>query len=385
MDRYNVEAREILIRAQSEAALLRGRWKRKPPTIGSGHLLLALALSDAEPLQALMHHYGIEQNMLRRLLVGSPSPKSDPRSKRFSTGCREALMCASLHSIGLATDYLGPEHLLLGLSSAEETTAGVLLAEHGATTESLKAFVRDFWFQQGFHYVPLGEQMMDASTLMSAGRFDEAAIKWEHIVKLWPLGSGVGDAQFAVCLALGSNPSGQRDGRRMLPELHEAANLPLRKAIIKTYWASVLLEPEDASTSDIEQSQVLTRAALDLAPDSEIPGAALTLLATSFLRQGRSNEALTTAREALTYLHNESCQVSDSSALVFGGANVVATMHDRLHQSRIAGAQCVHALSLIATRQIEEARLALQSARLADDSVSQISEVVRALSEAESS
>ena len=78
--------------------------------------------------------------------------------ERFSSSARETVVQAQVEARALGHDFIGTEHLLLGVAAAQSDAARVL-AGHGATTETLRAAVRK----------ELGGPPLDADALASIG------------------------------------------------------------------------------------------------------------------------------------------------------------------------------------------------------------------------
>jgi len=62
----------------------------------------------------------------------------------FSGFAREAIMRAQDEAIGLGDDFVGAEHLLIGLAGVPAGVAGRLLAEHGLGAEQARSRLGDF-------------------------------------------------------------------------------------------------------------------------------------------------------------------------------------------------------------------------------------------------
>ncbi|MGH2970293.1 MAG: Clp protease N-terminal domain-containing protein, partial [Solirubrobacteraceae bacterium] len=60
--------------------------------------------------------------------------------ERFTKSARDTVVNAQAEARALGHDYIGTEHLLLGVACAPGHAARVL-AEHGATPEALRAAV----------------------------------------------------------------------------------------------------------------------------------------------------------------------------------------------------------------------------------------------------
>jgi len=167
--RFTEPARKTVTAAQGEARRLRHSW------IGTEHLLLALA-ADRESLGGrLLEAQGVRAEELRdavRALVGEGG-KDDETAlatigidlgavrraveavfgegalERTRTGCvpftrraKKALELALREALALQHDFIGTEHLLLGLAHGEGL-AHELLEARGLDYERLRALVVD--------------------------------------------------------------------------------------------------------------------------------------------------------------------------------------------------------------------------------------------------
>ncbi|GAA4985727.1 hypothetical protein HD597_011088 [Nonomuraea thailandensis] len=136
-ERYTGRAKETLERGEEHARRL-GR-----PSIEAGHVLLgilddpntlavrAVAAQDADPA-------ALREALERRLPTGPGSPAA------LSVGAdaRRALTAALTESAELRHNYIGTEHMLLGLLHDKSGPAGKLLWEHGIALEPTRAAVR---------------------------------------------------------------------------------------------------------------------------------------------------------------------------------------------------------------------------------------------------
>jgi ATP-dependent Clp protease ATP-binding subunit ClpA len=59
----------------------------------------------------------------------------------FTGRARQAIMLAQDEAIGLGDDFVGTEHLLMGLAGVPQGVAGELLAEHGLSASAARAEV----------------------------------------------------------------------------------------------------------------------------------------------------------------------------------------------------------------------------------------------------
>lgn len=133
-ERFTDRARRVVVLAQEESRLLNHSY------IGTEHLLLAL-LNEGEGIgcQALVRH-GISletaREQVREIIgEGTTSPKGHipftPRAKKI-------LEMALRESLQLGHNYIGSEHILLGMVREGDGVAAQVLAQKGITLEPLR-------------------------------------------------------------------------------------------------------------------------------------------------------------------------------------------------------------------------------------------------------
>ncbi|MFD5818243.1 Clp protease N-terminal domain-containing protein [Streptomyces sp. NPDC127038] len=138
-ERFTHLNRHSIVLAQESART------HKHDFIGTGHLLLGLL---GEP-QGLAHEVltakgGSERSV--REAVEAAMPPAGAKALRghipFRPESKEAIEQAHRASAGLGHDWVGTEHMLLGLIHAEESTAGRVLRCLGFTPDELRDTVR---------------------------------------------------------------------------------------------------------------------------------------------------------------------------------------------------------------------------------------------------
>lgn len=138
-ERFTDRARRVLVLAQEEARLLNHSF------IGTEHLLLGL-IAEGEGLAAkALESLEISLEAVRREVeetigqagsVPTGSPPFTPRAKKvLELSLREALQ--------LGHNYIGTEHLLIGMYRNPDSPAAVILAEAGTTEARAQAHVQD--------------------------------------------------------------------------------------------------------------------------------------------------------------------------------------------------------------------------------------------------
>jgi hypothetical protein len=130
-ERLTPRARRVLSLAEDEARTLR------QAEVGTEHVLLGLLREGRGLAARALHDLGVEpaqlaQRIRSRLPVADVGP-AGPVS--LGPGARSALEAARSEAARLHHDYVGTEHLLLGLLRDGEGPAFVLLAGIGITLE----------------------------------------------------------------------------------------------------------------------------------------------------------------------------------------------------------------------------------------------------------
>jgi tetratricopeptide (TPR) repeat protein len=381
-ERFNEQARRVLRLARAEARKGHGLKRRRPRTVSSAHILLALLQLKDPPFRELSRSYNLRPDSLRAFLNKTPAvgPDTTWPSGVFTPGGVQAIMCAGYLSFGLGTDFLGPEHLLLGLASAEEGTAHDILLRHGANFASLLRTVRGSWTDRGLQAVPLAERYLGAVRAMMAGHFDEAAPQLRLICDSWP--SGGPRLEFAACLALSDNADTREEGLRTLWEMLALTNEAAERSRVRSYLAEVMARRQDVTTKELDEAEGLARAALEDEPDGN--QAALSALTWVLIRRSRFDEATAVARE-LSQLarleRSERIPLSCAASLGLGGDELVASLFREMRLLADAEARCTLSLALIGTERIAEARRLFEEAKGLAPSIEAVREVEDALSD----
>ncbi|SEH01592.1 Clp amino terminal domain-containing protein, pathogenicity island component [Nonomuraea solani] len=137
-ERYTGRARQTLERAEAHARRL------GQPAIGAGHLLLGILDDPATLAVKAIAAQGADPAHLRtalepRLPTGAgPSPAAIPVGAEI----RRILRATLTESAELRHNYIGTEHMLLGLLHDKSGTTADVLREHGITLEPTRAAIR---------------------------------------------------------------------------------------------------------------------------------------------------------------------------------------------------------------------------------------------------
>jgi ATP-dependent Clp protease ATP-binding subunit ClpA len=138
-ERFTDEARQVVVLAQEEARTLNHNY------IGTEHILLGLLREEEvrpdvdQPLQSLGVNLRDARDKANRIVAARDEPTSGqipftPRSKKvLELALREAL--------NLGHNYIGPEHILLGLALENEGVAARILLDFGVDSQRIRSRV----------------------------------------------------------------------------------------------------------------------------------------------------------------------------------------------------------------------------------------------------
>lgn len=136
MDSWTERARKVMVQAQEEALLLNHDF------IGTEHLLLALAGQSDGVAFDVLTNLGVEHSQVREAverIVGKGKPRSKPTREVGLTGrAKRAMELAVEEAKRSKNQYIGTQHLLLGLLREGEGVAWSVLHEMGVTYEKTK-------------------------------------------------------------------------------------------------------------------------------------------------------------------------------------------------------------------------------------------------------
>ncbi len=140
IDRFSDNAKRLLSHARQQAVQLRHEY------IGPEHVLLGLLQLDGCNAVALLRQAGIDgaavrQAVLDAVVVG-PAP-SGAGQMPFTAEAKKVLEQTFEHTMRMAIDRIGTEHVLLGLVRVENTIAARALAVHGLDAATLALLPMD--------------------------------------------------------------------------------------------------------------------------------------------------------------------------------------------------------------------------------------------------
>ena len=132
--KFSAEARKVLLHAQEEAHRFNHNY------LGTEHLLLGLLRAEDGVASPVLARFGIDISKVRDsidVIVGRGDRKVSgelgltPRTKKV-------IELAADESRRLAHDYIGPEHILLGLVHEREGVAMIVMHSLGASRDEVR-------------------------------------------------------------------------------------------------------------------------------------------------------------------------------------------------------------------------------------------------------
>jgi heme-degrading monooxygenase HmoA len=137
-ERYTESARRVLFFARDEVAQLGGR------SIEPEHLVLGLLRDESSPLHRFLGAGHAAAAMRARLLA--TAPRGDAMADRvevpFSEAAKTAIQRAALAADQLQNEWIGPEHLVLGVLEGSGGAAADALHAAGVRADAIRQHLR---------------------------------------------------------------------------------------------------------------------------------------------------------------------------------------------------------------------------------------------------
>ncbi len=133
-ERFSQEARQVVVAAQEEARLLKHNY------IGTEHVLLGL-LRDPETVPGqVLGSFGVTADGAREEIVLTVGPGQEISGGQipFTPRAKKVLELSLREALSLGHNYIGPEHILLGVVREGEGVASAVLAAMGADGEMIR-------------------------------------------------------------------------------------------------------------------------------------------------------------------------------------------------------------------------------------------------------
>jgi hypothetical protein len=139
LSRFTKRARHVLERA---AEIARGA---NSAAVGTEHLLLGM-IAEGEGLALMaMAAQGVAIDAVRVAAVAAMGPSADvaPEHIPFTAEAKKVRDLVVREALRLGHNYVGTEHMLLGLLDSEESTGGRILIELGMTKQAAETWILD--------------------------------------------------------------------------------------------------------------------------------------------------------------------------------------------------------------------------------------------------
>lgn len=133
-DKFTDRVKRALVRASEEAKALGAG------SIDTEHLLLGLLEDKGGVADKVLASYQVDPLRMREMILNSTgiSPEFNLADRGLSATAQQALTAAAYEAHDLRHNYIGTEHLLLGLSKVSEGLAFHILRSYGLTFERIK-------------------------------------------------------------------------------------------------------------------------------------------------------------------------------------------------------------------------------------------------------
>jgi ATP-dependent Clp protease ATP-binding subunit ClpA len=134
--RFNEDAKSVVVRSQQEAADLGHGF------IGTEHLLLGILGGPQDAAARVLATLGIDRAAVRDAIVqavgrGDAAPTHERLP--FTTRAKKVLELSLREALALEHDYIGPQHILLGLVRDTSGLAARILRDMGAKPAGVRA------------------------------------------------------------------------------------------------------------------------------------------------------------------------------------------------------------------------------------------------------
>ena len=133
-ERFTDRARRVLVLAQEESRMLGHNF------IGTEHLVLGLIQEEEGVAARVLASKGITLQAARRQVQNRVGPSTGPPggSPPFTADAKRALDLSLREALHLGHDYIGPEHLLLGIIIEASSTGAQVLVDLGGDLAELR-------------------------------------------------------------------------------------------------------------------------------------------------------------------------------------------------------------------------------------------------------
>jgi ATP-dependent Clp protease ATP-binding subunit ClpC len=136
-ERFTERARQVVVLAQDEARLLKHNY------IGTEHLLLGLLREEDSPAWAVLQSLGIELEAVRQRVAEIIGPGESEVTGQipFTPRAKKVLELSLREAISLGHNYIGTEHILLGIARENDGIASQVMLGFGADADTVREAV----------------------------------------------------------------------------------------------------------------------------------------------------------------------------------------------------------------------------------------------------
>jgi ATP-dependent Clp protease ATP-binding subunit ClpA len=136
-ERFTKRARQVVVLAQDEARTLKHNY------IGTEHILLGLLREEESPAARVLEGLGVTVEKVRAQVARIVGEGDEVTSGQipFTPRAKKALELSLRDALSLGHDYIGTEHVLLGLVRVNEGVAARILLGFDADAEKVRAEV----------------------------------------------------------------------------------------------------------------------------------------------------------------------------------------------------------------------------------------------------
>lgn len=136
-EKFTERARRVIVLAQEEARLL------NHGSIGTEHLLLGIVHEGQGVAARALEALGLRLAAVRHAIEREAPPGASPAvgTLSFTPRAKKSLENALRESLQLGHNYIGTEHILLGLMRTDDGRAARVLTDLGATFDGTRSQV----------------------------------------------------------------------------------------------------------------------------------------------------------------------------------------------------------------------------------------------------
>jgi ATP-dependent Clp protease ATP-binding subunit ClpC len=138
-ERFTDHARQVVVLAQEEARAL------GHPAIGSEHILLGLLREEEGLASRVLGSLGVEIEAMRER-VAQLAGRGDHETTGqipFTPGATKVLELSLREALALGHNYIGTEHILLGIAREKDGMAARVLLDAGLDAETVRSALYD--------------------------------------------------------------------------------------------------------------------------------------------------------------------------------------------------------------------------------------------------